>query len=212
MTVHMQMRKFPHETVISLYNILMQSSKRIVAGIDEAGRGPLAGPVVAAALTILPQSRLGKLRDSKQLSFKQREEHYRLFLLNPNIQWGIGRVSERVIDRINIYEATKLAMERAVRNLLKKVPLDFLYIDGITRIQTNIAQQTVVRGDEQIPLCAAASIVAKVTRDRLMLRYHKIYPEYGFDQHKGYGTKHHFQMLKKCGPCKIHRMSFSPSR
>ena len=200
----------------------MQSSKRIVAGIDEVGRGPLAGPVVACAFAILskrmlpkrdlgaPKSRLGRLRDSKQLTQKQREEYYKLFLLSPHIQWGIGKVSERVIDRINIYQATKLAMERAVRNLSKKMPLDFLYIDGIMRINTTIVQKTVVRGDARIPLCAAASIIAKVTRDRLMLRHHKTYPRYGFALHKGYGTKLHLAMLKKYGPCKIHRMSFSP--
>ena len=190
----------------------------MVAGVDEVGRGPLAGPVIACAVVFLPnlvkkslaKLRFPKLKDSKQLTAKQREEWYRLFLKNPCVEWGIGIISERVIDRINIHYATKLAMERAVRNLSKKVKLDFLYIDGIMRINTNIAQKTVVRGDEKIPLCAAASIIAKVTRDRLMITYHKQYPRYNFAQHKGYGTKFHRKMLKKYGPCKIHRLSFSP--
>ena len=158
----------------------------------------------------LAKLRFPNLKDSKQLTKKQREEWYRLFLKNPCVEWGMGKVSERVIDRINIYQATKLAMERAVQNLSKKVALDFLYIDGIMRIDTSIVQKTVVRGDERIPLCAAASIIAKVTRDRLMQRYHKKYPRYGFDRHKGYGTKFHQKMLKKYVPCKINRMSFSP--
>ena len=197
---------------------LQKNGARIVAGIDEVGRGPLAGPVMSCAVVFLPslakeslaKLRFPNLKDSKQLTKKQREEWYRLFLKNPRVEWGMGKVSERVIDRINIYQATKLAMERAVQNLSKKVALDFLYIDGVMRINTSIAQKTVVRGDERIPLCAAASIIAKVIRDRLMQRYHKKYPRYGFDRHKGYGTKFHQKMLKKYGPCKIHRMSFSP--
>jgi len=191
----------------------MQSSKRIIAGIDEVGRGPLAGPVIACAVVILPKSDLGnlsKLRDSKQLSFKQREEYYNIFKKHPGIQWGIGRVSEGVIDRINIYQATKLAMERAVRNLSKTVRPEFLYIDGTMTIEIAIPQKAVVRGDETIQLCAMASIVAKVIRDRIMVRYHQKYPQYGFNRHKGYGTRHHFEMLKKYGPCLIHRKTFSP--
>ena len=190
----------------------MQSSKRIIAGIDEAGRGPLAGPVVASAVVIMPKFHLGfgKLRDSKHLSAKQREAYYLHFLHNPHVQWGVGKVSERVIDRINIYQATKLAMERAVLNLSKQVIPNFLFIDGIMKITSTIPQRTVIRGDEKITLCAMASIIAKVTRDRLMLRYHKTYPEYGFDKHKGYGTELHRAMLKKHGPCHIHRRSFAP--
>ena len=194
--------------------------KRLAAGIDEVGRGPLAGPVVACAIVILPKPGLripkpslgktGKFKDSKKLSQKQREKYYRLFLKHPNIQWGIGRVAEKTIDRINIYQATKLAMERAVHNLSKKVLPGFLYIDGTMKIKTAIPQKAVVRGDETIQLCTMASIIAKVTRDRLMIHYHKKYPRYGFNLHKGYGTKLHIEMLKRYGVCLVHRKSFSP--
>ena len=202
--------------------------QRLVAGIDEAGRGPLAGPVVAAAVVILPKPNLGsfsKLKDSKQLSQKQRKEWYHIFHQSSDIQWGIGRVGEQTIDKINIYQATKLAMERAVANLENKLHtqkpsiqsydgrlriIDFLLVDGTMRISSIIPQKTIVKGDEKIALCAMASIVAKVTRDRLMVRYHKLYPSYGFDRHKGYGTKFHQEMLKIHGPCKIHRKTFFP--
>ena len=194
--------------------------KRLVAGIDEVGRGPLAGPVIACAIVILTKSDLGipksdlgktgKLKDSKKLSAKKREEYYRHFLQHQNIQWGIGTVTQKTIDKINIYEATRLAMERAVHNLSKKALPDFVYIDGIMKIKTTIPQKAVVRGDETIQLCAMASIIAKVTRDRLMVKYHKKYPCYGFNSHKGYGTTLHLAMLKKHGPCPIHRKSFSP--
>ena len=194
--------------------------QRIIAGIDEVGRGPLAGPVIACAIVILPKSDLGipksdlgktgKLKDSKKLSAKKREKYYRHFLQHQNIQWGIGTVTQKTIDKINIYEATRLAMQRALYNLSKKALPDFVYIDGIMKIKTTIPQKAVVRGDETIQLCAMASIIAKVTRDRLMVKYHKKYPYYGFNLHKGYGTRLHLAMLKKHGPCLIHRKSFSP--
>ncbi|MDO8474446.1 MAG: ribonuclease HII [bacterium] len=213
-----------------------------VACIDEAGRGPLAGPVVAAAVVILPKS--GKLnfikktsknliklsftglRDSKKLSPKRREEIYRIIMKHPAIQWGIGMVSEKVIDRINIYQATKLAMERALRQLQAKLSkatyitkscyskerlyIDYLILDGNMTLDVSIPQKAIVKGDEKVFSCALASIIAKVTRDRMMVRYHKKYPQYGFDRHKGYGTAFHMAMIKKYGPCSIHRMSFNP--
>ena len=198
---------------------LQRRGYKRIAGLDEVGRGPLAGPVVAAAVVLMPKlhlsmptSRLGKLRDSKQLSSKQREEWYRLFLEDSKIQWGIGKVSEKIIDRINILQATRLAMEKAVRNLEKKLQqnIDFLLIDGIFTIDTFHRQRAVKRGDERILSCAVASIVAKVSRDRLMDKYHLKYPEYGFDKHKGYGTTQHLKMLLRHGPCPIHRTSFRP--
>jgi len=183
---------------------------------------------LACAFIMLAKLSLAKLRDSKHLSQRQRNEWYKFFKQHPDVAWGIGRVSERVIDRINIYEATQLAMERAVKNLEQKLHTSKLYrctllrdstshlklliIDGITKIKTTIPQQTVIKGDEQIALCAAASIVAKVTRDRLMLRYHARYPMYQFDRHKGYGTQFHLEMLKKHGPCAIHRRTFAPMK
>lgn len=173
----------------------------------------------------VPRSRLGKLKDSKQLSLRQREEWYRVLQKEPSIQWGIGKVSESVIDRINIYQATRFAMERAVKNLESKLQLqmpsisshgiklriiDFLFIDGAMEIDSPIPQKAIIKGDETIALCAMASIVAKVKRDRLMVSYHKRYPQYGFDRHKGYGTELHRAMLKKHGPCNIHRKTFYP--
>ncbi len=189
-----------------------------VACLDEAGRGPLAGPVTAAAVIIrkLPISefKILKIKDSKKLSAKQREIFYKL-LKNPpagglKIQWGIGIVSEKVIDKINILEATKLAMEKAIKKIKSKP--DFLILDGNMRLKINIPQKSIVKADEKVFSCAAASILAKVTRDRIMQKYHKKYSKYGFDKHKGYPTKYHFKMLKKYGPCKIHRKSFRPVR
>ncbi len=185
-----------------------------VACLDEAGRGPLAGPVVAAAVFILKtkyQIKDIKPKDSKKLSPKKREEFYQVFTRNPNIEWGIGRVSEKMIDRINIKNAAELAMEKALEKL--KVRPDFLIIDGnhlnSKKLKTK-NYKLIVKADEKVFSCAIASIIAKVTRDRIMMRYHKKYPRYGFDKHKGYPTKYHLKMLKKYGPCKIHRKSFGP--
>jgi len=219
---------------------------KIIAGIDEVGRGPLAGPVIAAAITIQPARQSLRLRpmaggqfsifspsprqlawlrrasnfqfsnrclkDSKKLSPKKREEVFEFLKKDPDVKWGIGRVSEKVIDRINIFQATKLSMQRAVKNLEKKIQKksDFLLIDGNFGIDLPISQQSFIKGDERIFLIKLASIIAKVTRDRMMLRYHKKYPQYRFDRHKGYGTRIHFEMLQKYGPCKIHRKSFRP--
>ena len=131
---------------------------------------------------------------------------------NPNIEWGIGRVSEKVIDKINILEATKLAMKRAVRNLERKCShADFLIIDGNFGINLEIPQKSIIKADEKVVSCTAAGIIAKVTRDRMMLKYHKKYPKYAFDRHKGYPTKLHRQIIKQCGFCKIHRRSFKVS-
>ena len=204
---------------------LWKQGYRSVACIDEAGRGPLAGPVVAAACVILrfpkfEPSNLGNLRmlnlrDSKKLSPKRREEIYAKVLTHHAIQWGIGIVSEKVIDKINIFQATQLAMRKALSHLeaklQKKAPCDFLIVDGNMKLgKTSISQKAIIKGDEKVFSCALASIIAKVTRDKIMLRYHKKYPQYGFNSHKGYGTVLHFAMLKKYGPCPIHRRSFAP--
>lgn len=193
---------------------LWKKGYKYVAGLDEAGRGPLAGPVVAAAVIISAKlqfktkSLLKEVRDSKKLSPKKREMLYKLLTKEPNIEWGIGRVSENMIDKINILEATKLAMKKAVNNL----KTDYLVLDGNFKIDLDIPQKPIRKGDSKIFSIAAASIIAKVTRDRIMKRYHKKYPKYGFDKHKGYATKFHRQVLRKHGPCKIHRMSFRPIR
>jgi len=182
-----------------------------VVGLDEVGRGALAGPVVACSLCL--KIRLGrtstdfkKIRDSKKLPPKKREYFYKILTKNPDIEWGIGRVSERMIDKINILEATKLAMGKAINNLKSRV--DFLILDGNFRIRTKIPQKSIIKADEKVFSCAAASIIAKVNRDKLMMRYHKKYPQYGFDKHKGYPTRLHRLMIKKHGFCKIHRKSF----
>ena len=193
-----------------------KGSKRIV-GLDEAGRGPLGGPVVAAAVIVKKDRKLKllKVNDSKKLSSKKREELYEILINHPKIEWGIARVYEKVIDKINILEATKLAMERAIEKLKaknkgKKQKIDFLILDGNFKINSNIPQKAIIKADNKVFSCAAASILAKVSRDRLMRRYDKKYPKYGFSKHKGYATKLHFKMLKRYGPCKIHRKSFRP--
>jgi len=206
---------------------LWRRGYRRVVGLDEAGRGPLAGPVVAAAAITINLNRdnipiklrgLKGIKDSKKLSPKKREEFYKI-LTNPlrqladgglQIKWGIGRVSEKVIDKINILEATKLAMKRAIEKLSKKP--DFLILDGKMKLDLPIPQKSIIKADEKVFSCAAASIIAKVTRDRIMRRYNKRYPKYGFDRHKGYPTKLHRRKLKKYGPCKIHRKTFRPVR
>lgn len=185
------------------------------AGLDEAGRGPLAGPVIAcvivldrAKLNLRGRLSLTHIRDSKKLTPKKREEFYKLITKNPAIEWGTGRVSEKVIDRINILEATKLAMKKAIQKLNKKP--NFLILDGRMALDLKIPQKSIVKADEKVFSCALASIIAKVTRDRLMARYHQQYPGYLFDKHMGYPTKFHRKMLKKYGPCPIHRKSFKP--
>ena len=206
---------------------LWKKGYRGIVGIDEAGRGPLAGPVMAAAVMISTKRKtqsaklqfktksLSKeVKDSKKLSPKKRETLYKLLVKEPNIEWGIGKVSEKMIDKINILESTKLAMKKAVKNLEKKLDkkVNFLILDGNFKIDLHIPQKSIKKGDSKVFSIAAASIIAKVSRDRMMKRYHKKYPEYRFDKHKGYATKFHRQALKKHGPCKIHRMSFGTIR
>jgi ribonuclease HII len=178
---------------------------RVIAGLDEAGRGPLAGPVVAAAVVLPEDGRLKGIDDSKKLSAAQREEAFSL-LLKEATAVGIGIVEAPEIDRLNILRASLKAMELAVENL----PLlpDFLLIDGLHSLSLPLSQQVVPKGDQRCLSIAAASIVAKVTRDRLMVAYHDKYPEYNFAQHKGYGTKAHLQAIRKYGCCPLHRQSF----
>ena len=203
---------------------LWRKGYKFVIGLDEAGRGPLAGPVVAAAVTVAPNSFLRlpsekllipKVNDSKKLSPKRREELYKLITNNPSIEWGIGRVSEKIIDRINIKNAAELAMEKALKNLEKKMRkrADFLLFDGnhLASLKLKIySLKLIVKGDAKVFSCAAASIIAKVDRDGIMEEYHRKYPQHRFDKHKGYPTKLHLKMLKKYGICQIHRKSFKP--
>ncbi len=192
---------------------LWRKGFRFVACVDEVGRGPLAGPVVAVAVVIrqMRNDKFQNLKDSKQLTPKAREKFYKILTANNQICWGTGRVYPRVIDRINIFQATKLAMLRALKNLEQKLAkIDFVILDGRMKLDIPIPQKSIIKGDEKVFSCAVASIIAKVQRDRLMRNYHKKFPQYGFHQHKGYGTKLHMEMLKKFGLCKIHRKSFTP--
>ncbi|UCH63444.1 MAG: ribonuclease HII [Fidelibacterota bacterium] len=179
----------------------------LLAGIDEAGRGPLAGPVVAAAVILDPEHPIEGLVDSKRLTARRRAVLYDE-LLDRALAVGIGECQRAEIDNRNIFQATVVAMQRAV-DALKQRP-DHLLIDGKNIHLEHPSQETIVDGDETVPSISAASIVAKVYRDRLMVEYHKVYPEYGFDRHKGYGTKAHLQALVEHGACPIHRQSFRP--
>ena len=176
-----------------------------VAGIDEAGRGPLAGPVVAAAVILPKDIFLPFLNDSKKVTEKRRDILFDEIKQNA-IAYGIGIASNTLIDEINILQATYEAMREAI-NALEKTP-DVLLVDAVHIPDINIKQVGIVKGDAKSVNIAAASILAKVTRDRIMVEYDKIYPEYGFASNKGYGTATHIAALKEVGPCAIHRKSF----
>lgn len=195
----MALPNFEYENALTEYSC--------IAGIDEAGRGPLAGPVVAAAVVFHNQFEIPLLNDSKKLSDKVKNELYDTITKSDDISYGVGIVDHKKIDEINILNATYMAMELAADNLKGKP--DFLLIDG-NRFKslkyTNY--QPIVKGDQKSMSIAAASIIAKVTRDRMMIDYHKKYPQYGFDTHKGYGSEKHFAAIDKHGKCPIHRNSF----
>jgi len=221
---------------------LFKQGYKLVAGIDEAGRGPLAGPVVAACVVCTPEmlkkiqeikgagaehseseatnegedcnlrihSHLQLIKDSKKLTAKAREELFEV-IKQEFTEVGIGICDHQTIDKINILQAAFLAMKKAI-GALKQKP-DFIMLDGKFKIPNcSYQQKPIIKGDELVFSIAAASIIAKVTRDQIMLEMHKSYPNYGFDQHKGYGTRLHLERLKKYGPCLIHRMSFRPCR
>ncbi len=181
------------------------AGRQRVAGVDEAGRGPLAGPVVAAAVVLPCHDVIPGLRDSKQLTASQRERVYR-HILREAISYGLGMVSHAYIDRHNILKATQEAMRQAVQQL-ESLP-DLVLVDGTTTFPSSVRQRTLVRGDACCASIAAASVVAKVTRDRLMMAYAKRYSVYGFAAHKGYPTREHYRRLRAYGPCPIHRRSF----
>ena len=178
---------------------------QLVCGVDEAGRGPLAGPVCAAAVILPVNLEISGLTDSKKLTDKKRRELFPV-ILEKAIAYGIGYASCEEIDEINILQATFLAMQRAIDQLEGKA--DFALLDGNREKDFGIPVRTVVKGDSLSASIAAASILAKVSRDNLMLEMAETYPEYGFDVHKGYGTKAHYDALRAHGPCPIHRMTF----
>ncbi len=206
-----QLKLFPEKNSLSEPDIwafekaVTRKGFSTIAGIDEAGRGPLAGPVVSAAV-ILPSSfSVPGITDSKKLTSKKRADLYEK-LYEHAFSIGIGIVDPVEIDRINILEAARLSMAMAVSSLRPKP--DFLLIDGNFRIQSDIPQEPIIKGDLLSISIAAASIIAKVTRDRLMRRYDEEYPQFGFGRHKGYPTRAHREAIKTFGPCLIHRRSF----
>lgn len=186
-------------------DVLLQRGYKSIAGIDEAGRGPLAGPVVAAAVILDREDEISGIKDSKKLSEKKRDFFYNE-IMNSALSIGIGIVDELIIDSINIRNATHLAMKKAVENLSLKP--DFLLIDAETLIDIEIPQKAIIKGDSLCFSIAAASIIAKVKRDSLIAKYDNIYPGYGFSKHKGYGTKQHFENIRKYGILPIHRKTF----
>ena len=176
-----------------------------ICGVDEAGRGPLAGPVCAAAVILPPHVEIPGLNDSKKLSDKRRRELYPV-IMEQAVSYGIGLATHEEIDRINILQATFLAMERALQQL--QVKPDLALIDGNRKKEFPVPAETVIKGDSLSANIAAASVLAKVTRDDIMLAMAEEYPGYGFEIHKGYGTKAHYEALRQMGPSPIHRMTF----
>lgn len=196
--------------LLSYEREIWQKGIRFIAGIDEAGRGPWAGPVVAAAVIWPEEVPLSGLRDSKALSSKKREEFFDI-IRERAISYGIGMVDAEEIDRVNILQATFSAMKKALEQL--SVSPEFLLIDGNHRIPgLNIPQRTLIRGDSLSLSVAAAGVLAKVTRDRIMQQIGRKFPKYGFDRHKGYGTREHREKLSILGPTELHRFTFKPVR
>lgn len=179
---------------------------QIIAGVDEVGRGPLAGPVVAAAV-ILHNTQLNKqLKDSKKCTERQRE--HLCELIKQHSDWAIGEASVEEIDELNIFQATMLAMQRAIQGLPTQP--EEAWIDGPHAPKVSMMTKCFIKGDEREPLISAASIIAKVTRDRMMKAYAEQFPGFGFEQHKGYGTKAHMEAMARLGICELHRRSFKP--
>lgn len=200
---------------------LREKGYNLIIGVDEAGRGPLAGPVVAAAVILRAKRFKNRIDDSKKLTPLAREKAF--FELSHKSVFGIGIMSEKIIDRVNILEATRLAMEQAVVSLLKKLNLPqnkksafnfpksgqmHIITDGRITLNIPLPCKGIIGGDRKSKTIASASIFAKVTRDRIMKMYAGVFPQYGFERHKGYPTKEHIEKLKKLGPSLIHRQSF----
>lgn len=193
--------------------LIFSRGYKLIGGVDEAGRGPLAGPVVAACVVCNPTieivNELELVNDSKKLTEKVREELFEI--INKEFSVGIGICDEATIDRINILQATFLAMKKAIGAL--QVKPEYFLVDGKFAIPNcSYQQKPIIKGDTKVFSIAAASIIAKVTRDRIMNKINEQYPQYGFDRHKGYGTKFHLEQIKKHGPSPVHRKSFGPCR
>lgn len=191
--------------MLEIEHSLYEKGYKLICGVDEAGRGPLCGPVVAAAVILKPEDKIEGVNDSKKLTEKKREALYDV-IMSKALSVGVGISDVDVIEKVNILNATKLAMKQAIQNL--NVVPEYVLIDGNQMIDINIEAQTVVSGDAKSESIAAASIIAKVTRDRMLIEWDKQYPQYGFAKHKGYGTKAHIEAIKEYGLCPIHRPSF----
>ena len=205
MTKNLKLKELPQDL---FENFFKKKGYSLIAGVDEAGRGPLAGPVVAAACILPSYLSIEGINDSKKLTAKERQRLFFLFANHPGIYFGVGIVDQKRIDQINILQASLEAMEIAIYKLCL-VP-HFLLVDGRHFPKTKIPGEALVKGDARSISIASASIIAKYIRDQLMHIYHFKWPYYGFDKHKGYGTRSHLLALKKYGPSPIHRLSFSP--
>lgn len=185
-----------------------QQGYKIIAGLDEAGRGPLAGPIVAAACVLPSGLLIPRVNDSKKLTAKVRQQLFKRLTTDSEIIYAIGIIDADEIDRLNIYQATIQAMLQAIGKL--SVYPECLLVDGMALPHPSLPCQKIIKGDQLSQSIAAASIIAKETRDALMRVYHEQWPLYGFDQHKGYGTEKHLEAIERYGPCPIHRYSFDP--
>lgn len=188
---------------------LYEKGINLIAGTDEAGRGPLCGPVVAAAVILPKNYKLEGLNDSKQLSEKKRDKFYEI-IKKDAISYGIGIVDAKTIDEINIYEASRKAMMEAICEVRKKINLEYVLTDAMKLPDLDIPHLPIIKGDSKSASIAAASIIAKVTRDRMMYEYDKKYPEYEFGKHKGYPTKRHIELLNKYGIINGYRLTYGP--
>lgn len=192
-----EMLEFEHE--------LYEKGIELVAGVDEAGRGPLCGPVVAAAVILPKNEKIAGVNDSKKLSEKKREELFEV-IKEKAVAYSVGIVDEKVIDEVNILEATRLAMKKAVEGL--SVTPEYVLVDAEKHVPISVSYTAIVKGDARSESIAAASIIAKVTRDHMIEEIDKKYPEYNFAKNKGYGTREHIQAIKEHGLCEIHRKTF----
>ncbi len=203
----MKEREIERLTKLKAYETdLYKTGLTYISGIDEAGRGPLAGPVVVGVAIMKPDSFIEGVNDSKKISETIREKLYEQ-ITEEAIDWSVGIVDQTEIDKINILNATKKALHLAIENL--KIKPEKILVDALEHIDTGgIPYISIIKGDAKVYSISAASIIAKVTRDRIMREYDEIYPQYGFAGHKGYGTAAHIQAIKEFGPCPIHRQSF----
>ncbi|MBU2599036.1 ribonuclease HII [bacterium] len=188
-------------------NSLISTGVNYICGVDEVGRGSLAGPVVAAAVVMPKNLIIDGVDDSKKLTSAKREYFYKI-ISKSALNMGIGIIEEKIIDYLNILKATYLAMQKALSNLTLQP--DYILVDALKIPEINIPQKPIIHGDQLSHTIACASIIAKVTRDKIMDNYHQEFSKYGFNKHKGYGTKTHLQAIKDFGICRIHRQTFAP--